>query len=946
MKKQFLVPTGLLLITGLAFGQVPSTDGTFSAAGTTNLSLRTNTTSRLTILGSGTNIGFTGIGTATPVDLLHVFGNARANQFNATNGIFNTPTAGGNLSFMTNGTTRLTMLGASGNLGIGTATPARLLTVMAASPVINIQTSSAANDPNVRMLRFARFDDTALGSLELYGSSGEFRMNTSTSYFPTFYSNGVEAMRINTAGNVGIGTNAPTEKLEVIGNIKASNDIMFNGIFGLKANVGVGMKIGTFSGGAGWDIQMIDNNGAVAYNKFSAASNVIGGITPTNASALFEIQSTTKGFLPPRMTSAQRTAIASPATGLIVYQTDGQLGTYQFDGTNWGQLAIGGGSSQWATNGATINYPTGNVGIGTTTPTEKLDVNGNIKLNSGSIYWTWVNQAIERYTPDANSSVIRFRNSMDAGSGNPNGGFDFADHGGSSVMKITNYNVGIGTTSPNAKLHILFPGSSDPSNQAIQIESTNPSYYSSAMLKNSSGDIGLFGFTGASYNWGMHLPRQAFINSGTPNGIALISYDPNGIITFGTGGYATTNERVRIDKLGNVGIGTTTPSYKLDVAGAINATSILVNGVPISGGGASQWITNSSDISYSTGKVGIGTAPSFKLHIRGSNPNSDLMTLGATNTGNFALTSADGGAYGLFAGVSNTGRAWLQAGRYDTNTAYDLTLQTAGGNVGIGTFAPSAKLDVSGNTKISSTLDVGGNTKISTTLDVGGTRNVNSSQGGLNIYDYTVGDYTNIQFAQSGFGGAGAILFNAYKSSAQVAGDLTAFGNTKHSNDVGAYTAGSGMIHYLGNGGRMDFFLSQNSSGKDTNVNWQTPILSLVRNGYVGIGTAAPDAKLTVKGNIHTNEVKVDLLGAVAPDYVFEKEYNLMSLEDTKAYIDANKHLPEVPSAKEMEKNGVQLGEMNMLLLKKVEELTLHLIELKKENEALKNRVEKIENKK
>jgi hypothetical protein len=102
--------------------------------------------------------------------------------------------------------------------------------------------------------------------------------------------------------------------------------------------------------------------------------------------------------------------------------------------------------------------------------------------------------------------------------------------------------------------------------------------------------------------------------------------------------------------------------------------------------------------------------------------------------------------------------------------------------------------------------------------------------------------------------------------------------------------------------------------------------------GNVGIGTTQTDAKLTVKGTIHTNEVKVDL-NVQGPDYVFEKGYDLMSLEETKAYIDANKHLPEVPSAKEMEKNGVQLGEMNLLLLKKVEELTLHLIEQNKKLE-------------
>jgi hypothetical protein len=102
--------------------------------------------------------------------------------------------------------------------------------------------------------------------------------------------------------------------------------------------------------------------------------------------------------------------------------------------------------------------------------------------------------------------------------------------------------------------------------------------------------------------------------------------------------------------------------------------------------------------------------------------------------------------------------------------------------------------------------------------------------------------------------------------------------------------------------------------------------------GYFGIGTSLPDSKLAVKGQVHANEVKVDL-NVPGPDYVFEKDYKLTSLEEIKNYIDQNKHLPEVPSAKEMEKNGVQLGEMNMLLLKKIEELTLYVIELKKRDD-------------
>lgn len=100
----------------------------------------------------------------------------------------------------------------------------------------------------------------------------------------------------------------------------------------------------------------------------------------------------------------------------------------------------------WDTLGTNIyNKNSGNVGIGTTTPPEKLTVFGNFKL-SGGMYWDWPNRIIEIYSADGLSQAIRFRNSMGTGYGNPNGGFDFADHLGTSVMRINNYAVGIGTT--------------------------------------------------------------------------------------------------------------------------------------------------------------------------------------------------------------------------------------------------------------------------------------------------------------------------------------------------------------------------------------------------------------------------------------------------------------------------------------------------------------------
>jgi len=113
-------------------------------------------------------------------------------------------------------------------------------------------------------------------------------------------------------------------------------------------------------------------------------------------------------------------------------------------------------------------------------------------------------------------------------------------------------------------------------------------------------------------------------------------------------------------------------------------------------------------------------------------------------------------------------------------------------------------------------------------------------------------------------------------------------------------------------------------------------------NGNVGIGTSSPDAPLTVKGRIHAREVLIDLT-AGGPDYVFENSYHLPTILELKSFIAENKHLPEVASAAEMEKNGVLLGEMNMTLLKKVEELTLYIIELKGENEETKKKLEEIQ---
>ena len=114
-----------------------------------------------------------------------------------------------------------------------------------------------------------------------------------------------------------------------------------------------------------------------------------------------------------------------------------------------------------------------------------------------------------------------------------------------------------------------------------------------------------------------------------------------------------------------------------------------------------------------------------------------------------------------------------------------------------------------------------------------------------------------------------------------------------------------------------------------------------IENGNVGIGTAAPTEKLSVKGKIRAHEIKVEI--ANWPDYVFTKDYQLPSLQQTESHIKKEGHLPGIPSAAEVKTSGVELGEMNKKLLQKIEELTLHLIQKEKDIEAQNKRIQRLE---
>lgn len=111
----------------------------------------------------------------------------------------------------------------------------------------------------------------------------------------------------------------------------------------------------------------------------------------------------------------------------------------------------------------------------------------------------------------------------------------------------------------------------------------------------------------------------------------------------------------------------------------------------------------------------------------------------------------------------------------------------------------------------------------------------------------------------------------------------------------------------------------------------------LIVNGKIECQKTLKVAEADVK-SLRANDVKVDLNNAA--DYVFDENYDLKSLSEVEAYVKANKHLPGVPSATELKSEGMSVSEMTNLLLEKVEELTLHLIRVEKENQALKAEIE------
>jgi len=388
---------------------------------------------------------------------------------------------------------------------------------------------------------------------------------------------------------------------------------------------------------------------------------------------------------------------------------------------------------------------------------------------------------------------------------------------------------------------------------------------------------------------------------------------------------------------GKVGIGTKYPAAELDVIGYAKFSSLV-------SGGVSHIV-----IADATGKLGIGNlqwTDGLNSSIYRTTGN---VSIGTTNTTG-ALTVKNIATGIAIYGETTTGQALY--GKATTTTGF------AGYFDGRGYFTKDLQID--------GTLIMNGSLKsklINAALlgtDATGNlvaKNAQWTESQNNIYRTTgfVSIGTNV--ANTDLTVRGAINTKALKLSVAEFGEAgnnrrmlivpravdNAYGQMMLAGDMGiVWTDGAGTTANSNFNASSGFVLAP---WGDANKG-----IRIDKDGNVGIGTRTPTALLTVNGKIVAEEVKVVV--NVLPDYVFAPNYALRPLAEVECFVRQNSHLPEVPSAAEVAKDGLALGEMNATLLKKVEELTLYLIEQNKQILEQKNlineqnkRIEKLEKK-
>jgi hypothetical protein len=326
--------------------------------------------------------------------------------------------------------------------------------------------------------------------------------------------------------------------------------------------------------------------------------------TAGNASSVLDVKSTLKGFLAPRMLASQRTAISSPAAGLLVYQTDGTSGFYYYNGTIWTIVASGTVFNYLPLTGGTLTGELNTVASSTTNAGLNLPhgaapttpVNGDIWTTTTGIYSRINGLTIGPLTSASNAFVQNGNSFAGVASLGTNDNYDLAfETNNIEKMRISaNGLVGIGTVAPGSKLDVAAGVTTNESvvnatgsiNDFLQynVQNTSTGTHAqsgySATADNGSATTGFawLGINNSAFNfptaYNIGLANDvSFLGSGQDLYVANANNTKSIIFSTGKAASPYFNERMRITNAGMVGIATTTPAANLDVNGSFKLGS-------------------------------------------------------------------------------------------------------------------------------------------------------------------------------------------------------------------------------------------------------------------------------------------------------------------------------------------------------------------------------------
>jgi hypothetical protein len=730
----------------------------------------------------------------------------------------------------------------------------------------------------------------------------------------------------------------------------------------------------------------INSNGNVGIGTLSPQS-ILDVITPTNGYASFATQMGVGNWSGIHFGYRENNTLYRKSA-IVFERTDNSGG----GGNAAGKVHILNGPSSGA-GSATLSDAKltigelGNVGIGTTSPQSILDVvtpsygYASFASQMGVGGWSGIHFGYrENNTLYRKSAIVFERTDNSGGGGNAagkvhilNGPSSGAGSATLSDAKLTIGelgNVGIGSLNPYSKLDVKFQAPFNPT-------------------------------TPGATPYGLFLSGQSTPDYAT--GITFSAADASpgsaqsGIYSQGSGSYgtklyfATTDSyasgaktRMMIDAAGNIGIGSLNPYSKLDVKfqapfnpttpGATpyglflsgQSTPDYATGITFSAGDASPGTAQSGIYSqgagaYGTklyfattdsyvsgaktrmmidaaGNLGIGTLnPSFKLDVAGSGRFSSTIKSSA-HIDNDArrILSPEGGSYvGWTPNISGAIKIKLPAAQnnsstmmmfrvkvYQYSTGMSHEFQIGGYNYNMGNWYNVFATNLTDN---GSNFNIRfGHDGTSDCVWIGETNN-NWTYPQVFVTDFQSGFLGNSDEWAKGWNVSFVPSFDNVEQVRLAAQVIT-------SNNISSYVGNAnGTANYIPK------FTSNTALGNSAIYE---------AAGNVGIGTTTPGSyKLAVEGTIGARKMKITQQGIPWADYVFQDDYQLRSLEALDKYIQQYKHLPEVPTTKEVNENGLDVADTQALLLKKIEELTLYMIELKKQNEQLTNRVKKLEKK-